>query len=71
MALQHLLWRLSENKTTPVMIQLRASCSWPGCQAGSIEWTMRLAPREPKPESANCVLCGRELQVLAAAPIIH
>jgi hypothetical protein len=70
-ALQHLLWRLSENKTMPLMIQLRGSCTWPSCDAGCIQWTMRLQPKEPKPQEAYCPLCGRCLQVLAAGPLMQ
>jgi hypothetical protein len=70
-ALQHLLWRLSENQETPLTIQLRASCTWPGCEAGCISWTMRLQPKAPKPAEAFCVLCGKPMQILAAGKVLN
>jgi hypothetical protein len=69
MSLRHILWRMSEQRTAPVNIAVRGACSWPGCEAGCVEWTMRLRPQEPKPLTAACVLCGRELQILSAVPL--
>jgi hypothetical protein len=64
--LRHILWRLSEAHTAPVNISVRASCTWPVCETGTIQWTMRLRPHEPKPLTAHCPLCGKELQILSA-----
>ena len=67
--LNHLLWRLSENRDTQLTVQIRASCSWASCPTGQITWTMRLVPGSSKPTECYCVLCSRPLQVLAAGPL--
>jgi hypothetical protein len=55
----------------PVSIEIRASCTWPGCDLGGLSMTLRVQPKEPKAASAYCPLCARELSILSAAPIVH
>jgi hypothetical protein len=60
---------MSEGKRDALQIQLRASCNWPSCTAGCVEWRMRLDPKAPKPEETWCPLCGKVMQIRSVMPL--
>jgi hypothetical protein len=68
--LSHLLWRLSEGKTTPLSVAVTGRCAWPFCPMGAVEMVLQFASAmETKPEEARCPLCRKPLRVLSAKPL--
>jgi hypothetical protein len=66
---RHLLWRLCEGKTSALQVRVTSARQRPGCALLQVGLFLRLEPASPKPAGAKCLLCQRDLGIMAAAPI--